>query len=130
MLVDQPRQPLDRQTPVTHRQLKFSRNRIALDPAVTGAGQHVGPPLQPHLAGQRLAHLLAHAGNLNVESIDRQQRAPLLGRYEQRGCVTGKIVGAHQLGAEIGGRFVSVRAVHGTAINAAATRRRSPIMML
>ncbi len=39
-------------------------------------------------------------------------------------------MGPHQLGAEAGGRLTVVRAVHGTAISAAATRRRSPIMML
>ena len=86
--------------------MQFGRNRIALDAAVAGAGEHVGPPLQPHFAGQRLAHLLAHAGNLDIEGVERQQRAALLGRHEQRGGVAGKIVGAHQLGAEFGGRLV------------------------
>ena len=43
--------------------------------------------------------------------------------------VAFEIVGAHQIGAEGRGILVRPRA-HGTAISAAATRRRSPIMML
>ena len=41
-----------------------------------------------------------------------------------------KVMGTHQLGAETGGILARVGLAHGTAINAAATRRRSPIMML
>ena len=70
---------------------------------MAGAGQHVGPPLQPHFARQRLADLLAHPGNLDIEGVERQQRAALRGRHEQRGCVAGKIMAAHQFGAEAGG---------------------------
>ena len=130
MLVDQARQPLDRQVPVLDHKPQLGRNRIALDAAMAGAREHVGPPLQAHFAGQRLAHLLAHAGNLDIEGIQCQQRAAQAGRHEQGGCVTGKIVGPHQLSAEFGGTLVAVCDAHGTAISAAATRRRSPIMML
>ena len=36
---------------------------------MAGARQHVGPPLQAHFARQRLAYLLAHAGNLDNKSL-------------------------------------------------------------
>ena len=101
MLIDQARQPLDRQPPVPDRQQQFGRDRIALDPAMAGARQHVGPPLQAHFARQRLADLFAHPGNLDIEGVERQQRAALVRRHEQRGGVAGKIMGAHQVGAEI-----------------------------
>ena len=57
MLIDQARQPLDRQAMIPDRQQQFGRDRIALDAAMAGARQHVGPPLQAHFAGQRLADL-------------------------------------------------------------------------
>ena len=94
------------------------------------AGQQVAPPLQPHLARQRLADLFPHPRNLDIEGVDRQQRAALRRRHEQRGGIAGKIMRPHQVGAVFGGGFVGFEAAHGTAINAAATRRRSPIMML
>ncbi len=75
VLVDQPRQPLDRQTAAADRQHQFGRHRVALDAAMAGARQHVGPPLQAHFAGQRLAYLLAYPRNLDIEGVDRQQRA-------------------------------------------------------
>src|SRR3981081_1397284 len=130
MLLDRARQPRDRQTPAPDRQQQFGRNRIALDTAMAYAREHVGPPLQAHFTRQRLAHLLAHTGNFEVEGIYRQQRSALSNRHEQRGCVAGKIVATHQLSAELSGVLVAVRAAHGTAISAAAMRRRSPIMML
>jgi hypothetical protein len=74
--------------------------------------------------------MVPHAGNLDVKGVDRQQRAPLRCRREQRGRIAGKIVAAHQAGAKFGSLPVLARVAHGTAISAAATRRRSPIMML
>ncbi len=97
---------------------------------MAGACEHVGPPLQAHFARQRLADLEAHPGNLDIESVDRQQRAALRRRHEQRGCVAREIVATNQLGTEAGGILVGRSLAHGTAISAAATRRRSPIMML
>jgi hypothetical protein len=90
-------------------------------------GEHVGPPLQADFAGQRLADLVAHATNLDVEGVQREQRAAGRSIDEQRRCVAVEIVAAHEVGAECG---VGGRGAHGTAISAAATRRRSPIMML
>ena len=49
---------------------------------------------------------------------------------EQCRRIAGKVVRAHQIGAERCGFFRRRRPAHGTAINAAATRRRSPSMML
>ena len=77
MLLDQPRQQLDRQAEFADRLQQFGGDRIALDAAMAGALQHVGPPLQPHFARQRLADLLAHPRNLDIEGVDRQQRAAL-----------------------------------------------------
>ena len=130
MLIDEPRQPLDRQAAVPDREVEFGRDRIALDAAMAFARQHIGPPLQADFTGQRLAHDLPDAGDLDIEGVDGEQGAALLGRHEQRRCVTGKIVAAHQFGAEFGRLAALVRPAHGTAIRAAATRRRSPIMML
>src|SRR5437868_8514928 len=93
------------------------------------AREHIGPPMQADFAGQRLAYLLAHPGNLGIESIQREQRATQIRWHKQRGSVADKIMGAHQIGAEAFGA-AGVRTAHGTAIKAAATRRRSPIMML
>ena len=72
----------------------------------------------------------ANPRNLDIEGVERQQRPALVGRDEQRGGVADKIMGADQLGAESGGIVVAGNLAHGTAISAAATRRRSPIMML
>ena len=58
MLVDQARQPLERQARIPDRQQQFRRDRITLDPAMAGSRQHIHPPLQAHFAGQRLAHLV------------------------------------------------------------------------
>ena len=101
MLFDQPRQPLDRQIPVADRQQQFRRHRIALDTAMAGAGEHVGPPLQADFARQRLAHLVADAGNLDIEGIQREQAAAQRCRHEQRGGIAGKIMRPHQFGAEL-----------------------------
>ena len=103
MLGDQPRQPLDRQAEIPDRPQQFGRDRIALDAAMALACQEVGPPLQAHFPGQRLADLLTHPGNLDIEGIDRQQRAAFDRRHEQRGGVARKIMGAHQIGAECRG---------------------------
>ena len=130
MLVDEPRQPFDRQAAAPDCMPEFGRDRIALDTAMTLAGEHVRPPLQADFAGQRLAHLIADAGNLDVEGINRKQRAALAGGHEQGGRIARKIVAPHQLGAELGRLPAFVRGAHGTAISAAATRLRSPIMML
>ena len=112
------------------RKLKLGGHRVAFDTAVTSTREHVGPPLQAHLAGKRLAHHLPYPRNLDIEGVDRQYPAALFSRQEQRGGVTAKIVAADQLRAMLGGLRAFVGAAHGTAISAAATRRRSPIMML
>jgi phytoene synthase len=57
--------------------------------------QHVSPPLQPHLARQRLGDLLAHARYLDIEGVDRQQRAAL------EGYVTDTSSALFSLGARI-----------------------------
>src|SRR5271168_2509098 len=92
--------------------------------------EHVLPPLQPDLARERLAHLGMDPTDLDIKGVQRQQRAPLRWRYEQRGSVACEVVSAHKLGTMASCAPVVRRSVHGTAISAAATRRRSPIMML
>src|SRR5262249_28918144 len=101
-------------------------NRIALDAAMACAQQHIRPPLQADLAGQGLADLLANAAHLGIEGIQRQQRAALLDRCKQGRGIASEIVVAH----EVRTKFTRVLDAHGTATSAAATRRRSPIMML
>ncbi len=127
MLDDELRQPLERQPPVADRPHQLGSDRVALDAAMILAGQHVGPPLQPHFAGQRLADLVADARDLDVEGMDRQHRPAVHARQKQRRGVARKVVGAHEIGTESGGVLVGHQ---GTAIRAAATRRRSPSMML
>ena len=72
MLLDQSRQPIERQLPIVDRELKLGGHRVAFDTAVTGTSEHVGPPLQAHLAWQRLAHHLPYPRNLDIEGVDRQ----------------------------------------------------------
>ncbi len=83
MLFDQPRHRLDGKSELADRKQQLRRDRIALDAAMGGAGQQVRPPLHPDLAGQRLGDLVANAGNLGIEGIEREQRAPFLRRHEQ-----------------------------------------------
>ena len=109
---------------------QFHSDRVALGAALPPVRQHVRPPLQPDLTGQRLGDLLAHAGDLDIEGIEREQRPPPIGSNEQGRGVADEVVAADEIGAECSGILVSVLAAHGTAISAAATRRRSPIMML
>ena len=47
------------------------------------AGEHVTPPLQPDLAGHRLAHDFAHARDLNVEGVEGKQRPAPFARSEE-----------------------------------------------
>src|SRR5947199_119808 len=108
------------------RALQFRGNWIAFDAAMADSFQHVGPPLQADFAGKRLADLVTDPRNLDVESVKREQRAAPLCIDEQSGGIAVEVVRAHELRTE---RRIGVRA-HGTAISAAATRRRSPIMML
>ena len=65
---------------------------------MAGARQHVAPPLQADFAGQRLADLLADARDLDIEGIQRQQRAALARTARtasphsarNRGCAPGR----------------------------------------
>ena len=131
MLLDQARQHLDRQIPCPDRPHQLGGDRIAFGAAMGVAGEHVAPPLQPDFAGQGLRDLVAHPRDLDVESIEREQRAANIGGHENRRGIAGGIMTAHQIGAERGRVLVvGDRLGHGTAISAAATRRRSPSMML
>ena len=130
MLVGEQRQRLDRQVEITDRAEQLRRHRIALGAAMDMAGEHVGPPLQADFAGQGLAHLVADADDLDIEGIERQQRAALGSGREQGRGIARKVVAAHEVSTERGRIRRRHRATHGTAISAAATRRRSPIMML
>src|ERR1700722_14340234 len=130
MFLDQAREPLDRQSIAADGQQQFGSNWISLDAAVSAATEHVAPPLQAYLAGKRLTHLGMNAANLDIEGIEREQRAAFRRRHEQGGRITGEVMGADKLGTMAGGALVFCRCAHGTAISAAATRRRSPIMML
>src|SRR5262249_44626969 len=54
------------------------------------------PPLQSDLPEHRLRDGLAHAGDLVIESIKRQQRLAPIRRRKQRGLVAVAIVPSHQ----------------------------------
>ena len=95
---------------------------------------HIAPPLQADLARHRLARAVAHARDLGIEGIEREQRPALVGRREQRreeAILVGRadqrlamtIVRVHRAQGS-GARAQS------TAISAAPTRRRSPNRML
>ena len=103
VLVDQPRQRLDRQAEFADRQQQFGRDRIALDAAMAvrppACRSTIAAAFRPAAAGSPGRA----RGNLDIEGVDRQQRAALAGRHEQRRGVAGKIVAAHQIGAEGGG---------------------------
>ena len=60
------------------------------------AGEHVTPPLQPDLAGHRLAHDFAHARDLHVEGIEGKQRIAPFTRSEQSGQETVPVSRADQ----------------------------------
>src|SRR3954449_7504246 len=130
MLVGEQRQRLDRQVESTDGAEKLRRYRIALGAAMNLARQHVGPPLQADFTGQGLTYLVADADDLDIEGIERQQRAALGSRREQGRGIARKIVAAHEVSTERSRIRRRRGATHGTAISAAATRRRSPIMML
>src|SRR5262249_54548408 len=90
--------------------------------------QKVTPPLQTNFTGERLTDLLADARDLEIERIHGQQRTPQSRCHEQRSGIALEIGTAHQSGAM--NCSLLAGAAHGTAIRPAATRRRSPIMML
>ena len=69
MLIDQPRQRLDRQAVRPDRPQQFGGDGIAFDAAMPRSREHVGPPLQADFAGQRLADLLAHPRYLDIEGV-------------------------------------------------------------
>src|ERR1700733_626976 len=116
MLLDQTREPLDRQAIAAGREQQFGGNGIAFDTAMAMAGEHVAPPLQPYLAWKRLAHLGVDPADLNIEGIQRQQRPPLRRRHEQRGRVTAEVMRSNKLGTMAGRASVVCGSAHGTAI--------------
>ncbi len=106
-----------------------SADATGLAPASSGplAAQHVAPPLQADFAGQRLARHLAHARHLDVEGIERMQRAAMFRRREQRGEKAVAIGRPDQLGA-IGECILHDDAslcISSIAIRPAPTRRLS-----
>jgi hypothetical protein len=109
---------------------QFGRDRVAGGLPVRGPGQKIAPPLQADFAGERLADVLADAGDLEIERVQRQQRPAQFRLDEQRRGVAFEIAAAHEARAMGCIRLIAALAAHGTAIRPAATRRRSPIMML
>ena len=97
---------------------------------MAAAFQHVAPPLQADFAGHRLANVLAHMRNLGIEGKQSEQRASLSGRDEQCRRITLEVTQPDLVRAELRRNVRRRGLAHGTAISAAATRRRSPIMML
>ena len=64
-----------RRQPIAHDSVEQRRrHRIGPHFAAATAGEDVAPPLQPDFARHRLARLLAHARDLDVEGIEREQR--------------------------------------------------------
>ena len=131
MRIDQAHETLDRKGVLRDGAQQFSSNRIGFRLAARSlplAGQYIAPPLQADFAGQRLADMIAHMGDFGIERRQREPAAPHIRRDEQACGIGPKILRAHEIGAERS--RIAAHAAHGTAINAAATRRRSPSMML
>src|SRR5262249_1231783 len=57
------------------------RDRMALAAAL----ERVAPPLQPDLPRQRLVRPLAHAGDFQIERVERKKRVAMLGGSKQGG---------------------------------------------
>ena len=93
---DQAGQQLGRQPVARHRREQGRRHRVGLDVAGGFAGDRIAPPLQPDLAGQRLVNDLAHPRDLDIEGIERIERAAMLGRSEQGGEKAILVGRAHQ----------------------------------
>ncbi len=128
---DQPAQRRCRQAVGVDRPEQFGGDRVAGLPAMGGAVEQIAPPLQPDVPDQWLAHQSWNPHDLDIERGQRQQRAARRGADEQGRGIAVEILVTDQGGA-IARSILAWRgfAAHGTAINAAATRRPSPIMML
>ena len=107
---DQRIEPLHRQLVARNGRAQRRRHRMRPDLAAALAVEHIAPPLQPDLAGQRIANDLAHARDLQVEGIERKQRAAMLGRRKQRGEKAVPVRRAHQrlaMGVLHGGKLTA-----------------------
>src|SRR6202040_2814979 len=62
-----------------------SSDRTGLRSAARLSGQHIAPPLQPDFSCQRGARSFPHAGDLEIEGVERKQPGAMLRRREQRG---------------------------------------------
>src|SRR5581483_2518567 len=71
------------------------------------AVERLAPPLQAYLAGDGLAGGVAHARDLGIEGIQREQRGAEFGRREQGGEETILVRLAHQPPALCESAFVS-----------------------
>jgi hypothetical protein len=101
--VDQVEQNPRRQ-PVAHRHVaERRRDRIGIDVTPAGAAQRVTPPLQPDLARHRFAGELPCARHLEIEGIDRVERAAIFLRREQRGEEAILVARAHEFLAMVEG---------------------------
>src|SRR5688500_14935456 len=90
---------------------------------------HLGPPLQAHLACCGGAGYLADTGNFVVEGVERPDMLPLFIRNEKTCQITVFVVAANHV-VTIVGCIAAVRQLlpsshHSTAINAAAGGRSS-----
>ncbi len=81
--IDHGHKAMRRQRIPCHGRPQCRRHRICIDLAAAGSDEHIAPPLQPDFPRQRLARRFAHARDLQVEGIQRTERAAVLGRREQ-----------------------------------------------
>ena len=79
------------------RVVQRGRDRVRRRLAGPLAVEHIAPPLQPDLARHRLAHAVAHAGDLGIEGVEREQRTALLGGRKQRREKAVLVGGADQV---------------------------------
>ena len=82
--IDQVEQHRNRQGKTTDNIQKIGCHRVAWGIACRGSAQHVAPPLQAHLAWQRRRDAVAYLDDFGIEGIEREQRAAIAVRREQR----------------------------------------------
>ena len=86
------------------------RDRIGACLPVPLAIDDIAPPLQADFAGQRLARHVANARHLDIERIERVQRATAFRRREQRGDEAVQVGCTDKLGA------IGERILHGGSL--------------
>src|SRR5437879_317900 len=110
------REPFLRQSMLEDRGAQGRGYWISANPAPILSAQDLSPPFKPDLAGERIAHHLADARNLEVEGIEREERATTFGRREQGAEETLLVAGTDK-------RLTMREGVHGLRRNGSPDER-------